>query len=459
VGVIVARFNLVSIFLLLLAALLFAPASFALTFSEARHLSLRAGFGPEPILINKLLSLKKGEAITYLLRQCEKDFVVPACAQETLIPYVRIKEFDDPKLKAFRQSQNKCKGALKQAYANHLLSNDSNDVLLHRMELFWHNHFTSSLAKVPYAALMYEQHNTIHKNALGNFRVLLHSVIRDPAMIMYLDNNNNNKAKPNENLGRELLELFTLGVGNYSEKDVKEVARALTGLSIDNANFVPRFYPERHDYAKKTILGETGYFGADAVVEILLNKPQVAKHITRKLWLEFVSKENEEEIARLSKIFYQDWNITRLVRGILASKAFWADAGNMTKSPLELVVGGSRLLPGMVPGNSVPNLVNRMGQNIFDPPNVKGWPIGSDWINSKSYVERVKFTEQLTRGLQPKRYKKSLSFLCERGASELAASPVLVTPASAKITDIGANGEACVDDLARVFEHPAWQLK
>ena len=428
-GVIVARFNLVSIFLLLLAALLFAPASFALTFSEARHLSLRAGFGPEPILINKLLSLKKGEAITYLLRQCEKDFVVPACAQETLIPYVRIKEFDDPKLKAFRQSQNKCKGALKQAYANHLLSNDSNDVLLHRMELFWHNHFTSSLAKVPYAALMYEQHNTIHKNALGNFRVLLHSVIRDPAMIM------------------------------YSEKDVKEVARALTGLSIDNANFVPRFYPERHDYAKKTILGETGYFGADAVVEILLNKPQVAKHITRKLWLEFVSKENEEEIARLSKIFYQDWNITRLVRGILASKAFWADAGNMTKSPLELVVGGSRLLPGMVPGNSVPNLVNRMGQNIFDPPNVKGWPIGSDWINSKSYVERVKFTEQLTRGLQPKRYKKSLSFLCERGASELAASPVLVTPASAKITDIGANGEACVDDLARVFEHPAWQLK
>ena len=432
-GVIVARFNLVSIFLLLLAALLFAPASFALTFSEARHLSLRAGFGPEPILINKLLSLKKGEAITYLLRQCEKDFVVPACAQETLIPYVRIKEFDDPKLKAFRQSQNKCKGALKQAYANHLLSNDSNDVLLHRMELFWHNHFTSSLAKVPYAALMYEQHNTIHKNALGNFRVLLHSVIRDPAMIMYL--------------------------GNYSEKDVKEVARALTGLSIDNANFVPRFYPERHDYAKKTILGETGYFGADAVVEILLNKPQVAKHITRKLWLEFVSKENEEEIARLSKIFYQDWNITRLVRGILASKAFWADAGNMTKSPLELVVGGSRLLPGMVPGNSVPNLVNRMGQNIFDPPNVKGWPIGSDWINSKSYVERVKFTEQLTRGLQPKRYKKSLSFLCERGASELAASPVLVTPASAKITDIGANGEACVDDLARVFEHPAWQLK
>ncbi|MBW2940866.1 DUF1800 domain-containing protein [Zhongshania aquimaris] len=447
------------VLLALLFASCYSSLSFSLTFAEARHLSLRAGFGPESELINRLLPLGKGKAITYLLQRREKDFSVPPCAQETLIPYMQFKDFDDEKLMAFRQSQNKCKNALKQAYASHLLSNDSNDVLLHRMELFWHNHFTSSLAKVPYAALMYEQHNTIHKNALGSFRVLLHSVIRDPAMIMYLDNNNNNKAKPNENLGRELLELFTLGVGNYSEKDVKEVARALTGLSIDNANFVPRFYPERHDYAKKTILGQTGYFGLDAVLEILLSKPEVAKYITRKLWLEFVSEADDKAISRLASEFYQDWNISRLIRGILMSQAFWDDAGNMTKSPLELVVGGARLLPGMVPSKSVPNLVNRMGQNIFDPPNVKGWPIGSDWINSKSYVERVKFTEQLTRGLQPKRYKKSLSFLCERGASELAASPVLVTPASAKITDIAVNGEACVDDLARVFEHPAWQLK
>lgn len=447
------------VFFTLLILCCYSTSLFALSFAEARHLSLRAGFGPDLDLIDKLLPLPKGKAVTYLLRTREKDFAVPDCAQETSIPHVQIKKLDDEALKSFRQSQNKCKWALKQAYSAHLLSKDSNDVLLHRMELFWHNHFTSSLAKVPYAALIYEQHNTIHKNALGNFRVLLHSMVRDPAMLMYLDNNNNNKAKPNENLARELLELFTLGVDNYSEKDVKEVARALTGLSIDNVSFTPRFYPERHDYNKKIILGESGHFGADAVIEILLSKPEVAENITRKLWLEFVSKEDKKAIARLASVFYQDWNIPRLVRGILMSQAFWDDAGKMTKSPLELVVGGARLLPGMVPSNSVPSLVRRMGQDVFDPPNVKGWPSGSDWINSRSYIERIKFAEQLTRGLQRKRYINELTYMCGRGASELAALPELIKPASHKWENIEENGDACVEDLARVLENPVWQLK
>lgn len=444
---------------LLLLALLLASSSFALTFPEARHLSLRAGFGPEPALIESLLPFKKGEAVTYLLKRREQDFSVPDCAQKTLVPYRQVKGLDDVALKAFRQAQNKCKLALKQAYAQHLLSKDSSDVLLHRMELFWQNHFTSSLSKVPFAALMYDQHNTIHINAMGSFRVILHSMVRDPAILMYLDNNNNNKAKPNENLARELLELFALGVGHYSEKDIKEVARALTGLSIDGTNFTPRFYPERHDYGKKSILGESGYFGSDAVVEILLSKPEVAEFITRKLWSEFISTVDEKIIAKLSSVFYQDWNISRLLRGILMSEAFWADAGNMTKSPLELVVGGSRLLPGMVPSNSVPALVRRMGQDIFDPPNVKGWPSGSDWINSRWYIERIKFSEQLTRGLQAERYDSELSYICGHGASEFMASPPLVQPASLKLTDMGERGDACVDDLARVFENPAWQLK
>lgn len=444
---------------LLLLVVLSASSSFSLTFPEARHLSLRAGFGPEPALTNKLLSLPKGKAVTYLLQRRERDFDVPACAQETLIPYSKIKNFDELELKAFRQAQNKCKLVLKQTYADHLLSKESNDVLLHRMELFWHNHFTSSLAKVPYAKLLYDQHNIIHQHAMGNFRVLLHSILRDPAMLLYLDNNNNNKAKPNENLARELLELFALGVGNYSEQDVKEVARALTGLSIDGESFAPRFYPERHDYNKKSILGDVGYFGSDAVLEILLSKPDVAVYITRALWSGFVSKEDEKEIARLSSIFYQDWNISRLLRGILMSKAFWDDAGRMTKFPLELVVGGGRLLPGMVPSKSVPGLVKRMEQDIFDPPNVKGWSGGSDWINSRTYIERVKFSEQLTRGLQPKRYQAELTYICGRGASELMASPTLIEPASSKIVDVSDIGHNCIDDLARVLEHPAWQLK
>jgi uncharacterized protein (DUF1800 family) len=447
---------------LLLFALAVAAPSFALTFPEARHLSLRAGFGPEADLINALLPLEKSKAVAYLLQRREADFEFPDCAQETLVPYSKIQKFEDAELKVFRQSQNECKLALKQAYAEHLLSKTSTDVLLHRMELFWHNHFTSSLDKVPHVALMFNQHNVIHKNAMGNFRVLLHSLVLDPAMLLYLDNNNNKKAKPNENLARELMELFTLGMGNYSEGDVKEVARALTGLSIDNNTFSPRFYPERHDYGKKTILGQSGHYGAAAVVEILLSQPKTAEYITRKIWLEFVSIEDDKTIILLGARFFKDWNIARLIRGILTSPPFWADSGKMTKSPLDLTVGGGRLLPGRVPVKSVPVLVRRMGQDIFSPPNVKGWSMGSAWINSQTYLERINFAELLSRGLQAQRYEEQLSFLCGRGVWNFAARlPNKFDPAnhSGAIENDENKWESCIDELALVLEHPVWQLK
>jgi hypothetical protein len=474
---------------LLLFFLAVAAPSFALTFPEARHLSLRSGFGPEADLLHALRPLSKSNAVSYLLRAKDVDFTLPECANNFLKPYFEVKSLSDAEFQQFRMGQNSCKQSLKLAYADHLLKSAIDEQLTHRMELFWHNHFTSSLTKVPHAALLYEQHNTIYKYALGNFRILLHNMLLDPAMLMYLDNNNNLKAKPNENLARELMELFTLGVGAYTEKDVKEVARALTGMSIDPRYFTPRFYPERHDYGEKTILGEKGVFGVDAVVEILLKQKQTAKHITRKLWLEFVSAEDDAEIERLSERFYKDWNIRRLVRGILMSKAFWNDAGNMTKSPLELVVGGSRLLPGMVPTTSVPGLMRRMGQDLFDPPNVKGWPSGNDWVTGQTYIERIKFGELLTRGLQPQRYEKELALICsDGGPARLAALMVeLSKPLSDVEIDMPSAGadesmeismvskgkggknkkssakldslSECVDALADLLEQPVWQLK
>jgi uncharacterized protein (DUF1800 family) len=480
--------------LLGLMFVVFSVSSQSLSFPDARHLSLRAGFGPEVDLLQALRPLSKNNAISYLLRAKGADFTVPECATSLLKPYFDVKYFSDAELQKFRKEQNSCKQSLKLAYADHLLKTAIDEALTHRMELFWHNHFTSSLAKVPHAALIYEQHTTIYKYALGNFRILLHNMLLDPAMLMYLDNNNNFKAKPNENLARELMELFTLGVGVYTEKDVKEVARALTGMSIDPRYFTPRFYPERHDYGVKTILGESGVFGVDAVVEILLKQKQTAKHITRKLWLEFVSTEDDTEIERLSEQFYKDWNIRRLVRGILMSKAFWSDAGKMTKSPLELIVGGSRMLPGMVPSKSVPALMRRMGQDLFDPPNVKGWPSGDDWITGQTYIERIKFGELLTRGLQPQRYEKELAFICaDGGPAKLAALPMElvsattpslgvqddtagVRPAETMVLSM-ANKETalvdgdegsradyrdlseCVDAFSNFLENPVWQLK
>ncbi|MEX1668615.1 DUF1800 domain-containing protein [Zhongshania guokunii] len=483
-------------FFLLITCNLFPVRAYSLTESGAVQLSLRVGSGAGLNELQVLLPLSKKQAISNYLNDNDNDpdFLIPECAQNLLRPYSEIKSFTDIERQTFRKNQNRCKQSLKQAYAQHLVESSAGAALMHRMELFWHNHFTSSLTKVPHAALIYNQHSTIHKFSLGNFRVLLHSMLLDPAMLMYLDNNKNFKARPNENLARELLELFTLGVGEYSEKDVKEVARALTGMSIDPRYYTPRFYPERHDYGEKTILGESGVFGVDAVVEILLKQKQTAKHITRKLWLEFVSTEDDAEIERLSERFYKDWNIRRLVRGILMSKAFWNDAGKMTKSPLELVVGGSRLLPGMVPSESVPALLRRMEQDLFDPPNVKGWPSGNDWITGQTYIERIKFGELLTRGLQPQRYEKELAFICaDGGPAKLAALPVElasattpslgvqddtagVVPAETMVLSM-ANKEAavvdgdeasradyrdlseCVDALSNLLENPVWQLK
>jgi hypothetical protein len=479
--------------LLAIGLAVFSVSSQSLSFADARHLSLRAGFGPDTDIIHVLRPLSKSNAVSYLLRAKGVDFTLPECATSLLKPYFEVESFSDAELQTFRKERNSCKKSLKLAYANHLLKSEIDEALTHRMEVFWHNHFTSSLTKVPHAALVYEQHKTIYKYALGNFRILLHNLLLDPAMLVYLDNNKNFKYKPNENLARELMELFTLGVGAYTERDVKEVARALTGMSIDPRYYTPRFYPERHDYGVKTILGESGVFGVDAVVEVLLKQKQAASHITRKLWLEFVSAEGDVEIARLSERFYKEWTIRRLVRGILMSKAFWSDAGKMTKSPLELVVGGSRMLPGMVPYKSVPALMRRMGQDLFDPPNVKGWPSGNDWITGQTYIERIKFGELLTRGLQPQRYEKELAFICaDGGPAKLAALPVAlpsatsstgvqidtvgVSPAETMVLgmtdkemavvggDEGSRADysdlsECVDALSNLLESPVWQLK
>lgn len=479
-------------FILLLVLSLAMPA-YSLSVVEARHLSLRAGFGAETSLVRSLMPLSKKEAVLFLSKSIDDDFIKPSCANHVLKSNFYVKSLNEKERKILRRSQRTCNRTLKSTYVQHLIKSDVDVILKRRLELFWHNHFTVSLKKVSHAALIYDQHHLIHKYAFGDFRVFLSRMLLDPAMLLYLDNSDNIKARPNENFARELMELFTLGVGGYSEDDVKEVSRALTGMSIDPRSYVSRFFPERHDYGSKTILGESGMFGVGAVAEILLKQKLTARHITNKLWLEFVSKADDAEITRLSEQFYKDWNVLGLVRSILMSEAFWNDNGKMIKSPLELVVGGSRMLPGMVPSKSVPALMRRMGQDLFDPPNVKGWPSGNGWITSQTYIERIKFGELLTRGLQPQRYKKELAYICaDGGPAKLAALPVdleSATPTPSMKDDVAGvkpaeamvlgmankasgvlDGEKdrhadysdmseCVDALANLLENPVWQLK
>lgn len=422
----------------------------ALEVKEARHLLLRAGFGVELFWLQELAPLSRKQAVDKLLNTSRPVFAAPVCAPQTIVPASVRKTWVDADLAAYTKLRGECNNELQERAAASLV--ESPAVLRERMTLFWHNHFTSALTKVGPTELMYRQHQMLYNQSLGNFRMLLHSVLNDAAMLLYLDNDGNHKNKPNENLARELLELFTLGEGHYSERDIKEVARALTGQSVEREGFTVQFYPARHDFGEKEIFGEKGHFGVEGVVEVILRQPQTAHFITRKLWLEFVSTPHEPTIDKLASQFAKDWNIRALVRSILLSAPFWEDQGQMIKSPVELVVGAERLLPGQqMPAASVTPFLTQLGQQLFNPPNVKGWPQGQDWIDTSRMLLRINFADRLLRGLEQEATPEELAFLCAApGPVRFAALPGQVT--------VDEN-DSCLAQLSSVLTSPVWQLK
>jgi len=221
-------------------------------------------------------------------------------------------------------------------------------------------------------------------------------------MVIYLDSASNRKGQPNENFAREVMELFTLGEGHYTERDIKEAARAFTGWGIDpdRGEFV--FRPRAHDDGVKTVLGRTGNIDGDAVLGILLAQPQTAELVAAKLWREFVSPHPDpEEVRRFAQVFRESgYEIRPLLRVLLTSNAFY-EPGNraaLIKSPVDLVVGTLRQF-SFSTGEPLPFVlgVALLGQNLFSPPNVKGWPGGETWINSTTLLARKAFLDRLFR--------------------------------------------------------------
>jgi uncharacterized protein (DUF1800 family) len=221
-------------------------------------------------------------------------------------------------------------------------------------------------------------------------------------MVLYLDSAQNRKGTPNENFAREVMELFTLGEGNYSETDIKEAARAFTGWSLDRDTGQFMYRRVIHDYGSKTVLGRTGDLDGDQVLDILLAQPATAEFITRKLWREFVSPDPDPaEVARIAKRFRESrYDIKVALYGLLTSDAFYTadNRGVLVKSPIELVVGTLRQF-NMNPGAPIPFAVAAagMGQNLFSPPNVKGWPGQETWINTSTLLARKQFLDRLFR--------------------------------------------------------------
>ena len=274
--------------------------------------------------------------------------------------------------------------------------------LTERLTLFWHDHFATSVAKVRRMQWMYAQNELFRSHAGSKFGPFLKAVGRDPAMIVWLDSNSNIKGEPNENYGRELLELFSLGVGNYTEKDIQEAARAFTGWAASGGKF--QFDANSHDRGTKTVLGKTGKLDGDDVVDVVLQQPACAKFLVRKLFREFISEAETPPDKLLAPLEVQlrksGYNIGECVATMLRSRLFFSEHAwrARIKSPAEFVVGlvGSFDFPVEV--ERVARVMQGMGQSLFEPPNVKGWDGGKTWLNTATLLARHNFASKLLDG-------------------------------------------------------------
>ena len=387
------------------ATMLLAPvlalAAAPMGFEEARHLLNRTSFAADIDDINAFSRLTREQAVDRLLAWSGGRVATPApgWVNEFVSPR-RMRAMSEEDRKALLRDQIQKGFELRNWWLTEMLTTSS--PLNEKMVLFWHNHFVSSLQKVKSPALMYRQHLLLRKHAFGYFGDFLHDIARDPAMVVYLDSASNRKGQPNENFAREVMELFTLGEGNYKEQDIKEVARAFTGWSIDLDSGEFTFRRAAHDDGVKTVLGRSGNLDGDAVLDILLAQPQTAEFIVSKLWREFISPGPEPgEVKRIARMFRDNrYSIRVALRALLLSDAFYASQNRavLIKSPVELIVGTLRQFR-FETGEVTPFVfvARQLGQDLFAPPNVKGWPGGEAWINSATLLARKQLLERLFR--------------------------------------------------------------
>jgi uncharacterized protein (DUF1800 family) len=272
--------------------------------------------------------------------------------------------------------------------------------LRERMTWFWHGHWATSLTKVDDALPMYIQNQTLRKNALGNFSEMSRAMVNDGALIFWLDGQTNTIKAPNENLSRELMELFTIGVNRYSESDVRETAKALTGYRVDKSSGTVTFLPKQHFTGNINFLGTSGSFDANSLSDYLVQREDCAKFITERLWYRFVSSMNELKDPTLANAF-RDRRIEPLVQALGRHSALDDPANSMVKSPVDWFISVCRALnitPSQFSNTAViRNNLNQLGQHPFYPPNVGGWPADQAWLSTSAAQYRISFATALIK--------------------------------------------------------------
>ena len=374
---------------------------------DARHLLVRTGFAALPAEIAKFEALTRAAAVRRILAGARTEAATAPPAWTKNAPELRPpgRMATQEERRAFRMKRVAEGLELVGWWYREMTATPS--PLTERMTLFWHNHFTSAFRKVRAPILLYRQNVTLREHALGNFAKLVHAMAADPAMIVYLDSLQNRRGYPNENFARELLELFTLGEGQgYTETDIKEAARAFTGWSLERETGLYRFRPFQHDDGEKTFMGRTGRFNGTDIIEIVLKQPRVAEYITEKAWREFVSETPDPAAVKriAAKFRTSGYEIKVLLSELLLAPQFWAaeNRGRLVRAPVELIVGTLRQFDLPQPDNRILALLGRaLGQEVFNPPNVKGWPGGTAWINANTFLIRQQVLRRVMAGAVP----------------------------------------------------------
>jgi uncharacterized protein (DUF1800 family) len=394
------------------------------TWEEAAHLLNRAGFGGDPQEISQFHALGRFKAVELLVQPTES---VDAIAPPEWATLEKIAEQARARFAAFRDNRRATEGLSaeeaekKRREAVNLLQQEERRQgleaqgwwlermhttlapLREKMTLFFHDHFATSMQKVKQPALLVMQNQLFRQHALGDFKKLTHAVAKDPAMMFYLDVQNSRKGMPNENFAREVMELFTLGTGNYTEEDIRQAARAFTGYSINRQSGTVSFDKRNWDDGEKTFLGQKGSFKGDDIIEVIFQQPQAAAFLARKLWEFFAYEEPPQSaVDDLAQTFRAaDYQLVPLLREIFLSKEFYSEQcmANQIKCPVQFFLQMLKQLEvPTVPRAYSLYVQSQLGQILYAPPNVAGWDWGKAWINTNTLLTRYQISGFICKG-------------------------------------------------------------
>jgi uncharacterized protein (DUF1800 family) len=379
--------------------------------TTAAHLMNRAGFGASPAAIEDLRSVGLGRAVSWFVdyERVADDTPPPDWAQpdpDLIARREAIRHAADPDTRRMLESQmyqeeNSEMAGLRYWWLRRMALGPR--PFQEKMTLFWHGHFATSFEKVHNPYFLWLQNETLRQNATGNFSQLLAAVAEDPAMLLYLDGADSHKDHPNENFAREVMELFTLGEGNYTEQDIQQAAKAYTGWGLSKDRLSYQYHPHNHDDGPKTVFGQTGNYTGEQVLDLISAKPECSRFIAERIWRFFVQDSPPKAgVEALAAVLHKsNMDLKHTMRVLFSSREFYSPdvMRAQIKSPVQWLIAATHQLEAPLPTQPMALVMLRqLGQELFQPPNVKGWDGGIAWITTNNWLDRCNYAAALVEG-------------------------------------------------------------